>query len=315
MSEYAVFGGCLRSDELSFPELHPAFGRTPNWSLRIARDASVDEPCEVLGVSPHVGCKIALYRMPNGFRLHHSCSGDFDISTDGSDILWHPCPGAGFETVRNDVLGRVLSVSLHLSGIMPLHGSAVAFEDNAVAFLAPKHHGKSTLVTALTRAGGAPLTDDTVAVDPGPPTFIRPGVYSVRLYRDSACKLFDEEIGQRRALDGKHVVDYAADFSPSADRIPLSAIYLVKPVTPGAVTAPASRSRLSASQAAISILANAKIGMLLGKEQTQRAFECSVILARSVPVYSLEVVRDFERIDEVVELISGWHQLPDAIPA
>jgi hypothetical protein len=139
-------------------------------------------------------------------------------------------------------------------------------------------------------------------------------VYSVRLNRDSASRLFDEEIGERRALDGKHVIDYAPDFSPPADRIPLSAIYLLKPVTAGSDAA-ASRSRLSASQAAMSILANAKIGMLLGKEQTQRAFECSVTLARSVPVYSLEVVRDFERIEEVVELISGWHQMPDAIPA
>lgn len=314
MSDYAVFGGCLRSDQLSFPELHAGFGRNPDWSLRIAGDASLEEPSELLGVSPHVGCRIALYRTPNGFRLHHSCSGDFDISTDGSDILWHPGPGTGLETVRNDVLGRVLSISLHLRGILALHGSAVALEDNAVAFLAPKHHGKSTLATALTRAGGAILTDDTVAVDPGPPAFIRPGVYSVRLNGDSACRLFEEEIGQRRALDGKHVIDYATDFSPPADRIPLSAIYLLKPVAPGDA-APASRSRLSASQAVISILANAKIGMLLGNEQTQRAFECSVALARSVPVYSLEVVRDFERIDEVVELISGWHQMPDAIPA
>ena len=314
MSEYAVFGGCLRSDELSFPELHPGCGRKPDWSLRIAGDATRDEPYELLGVSTYVRCKVALYRTRNGFRLHHSCSGDFDISPDGSDIVWHPCPEAGLEMVRNDVLGRVLSVSLHLSGIMPLHGSAVAFEDNAVAFLAPKHHGKSTLATALTHAGGALLTDDTVAVDPGPPAFIRPGVYSVRLNRDSASRLFEEEIGERRALDGKHVIDYASDFSPPADRIPLSAIYLLKPVTAGSDAA-ASRSRLSASQAAMSILANAKIGMLLGKVETQRAFECSVTLARSVPVYSLEVVRDFERIEEVVELISGWHQMPDAIPA
>lgn len=314
MSEYAVFGGCLRSDELAFPELHSGFGRKPDWSLRIAGNAIVEEPCELLGVSTYVRCRVALYRTPNGFRLHHSCSGDFDISTDGRDILWHPCPGVGSEMARNDVLGRVLSVSLHLSGMMPLHGSAVAFEDSAVAFLAPKHHGKSTLATALTHAGGALLTDDTVAVEPGPPAFIRPGVCSARLNRDSASRLFEEEIGQRRALDGKHVIDYATDFSPPADRIPLSTIYLLKPATPGGAAA-ARRSRLSASQAAISILANAKIGMLLGKEQTRRTFECSVTLARSVPVYSLEVVRDLERIDEVVELISGWHQQPEAIPA
>jgi hypothetical protein len=33
-------------------------------------------------------------------------------------------------------------------------------------------------------------------------------------------------------------------------------------------------------------------------------------LAGQVPVYALDVIRDFDRIDEVVGAIMGWHGAP-----
>jgi hypothetical protein len=308
MPDYSVFGGCLRSEQLFFPELPLCVGCSPDWSLRVADGQSIDPPGEILGIGPQTRCRIHLHRMPNGFRLRHSCSGEFDISSDGTDIVWYPSPDTPLEMGRNDILGRVLSIVLHVRGILSLHGSAVALEHDAIAFLAPKHHGKSTLATALAHAGATLLTDDTVAVDPGPPAVVSPGIPSARLYQDSASKLFDDDPDRHHGVDGKYVADYLSDSTSSEVPVPLSAIYILEPVSRSRGIA-ASRVSLRPRHAAIPIIANAKVRYLLGKTEAHAIFERAVTLVRSVPVYTLQVVRDFDRIEEVVEIMSGWHEL------
>jgi hypothetical protein len=304
---YTAFGGCLQSEQLLFPELPFSESEVPHWSLRVA-----DEPCdhpvgEMVGAGLEPHCEIALYRIPDGFRLRHSCTGDFDITTNGSRIVWYPRADAIPEMGRIDVLGRVLSVALHMSGVLSLHGSAVAFEQSAVAFLAPKHHGKSTLAAALLRAGARLVSDDTVAVEPSAPVTIHSGVPSMRLCGDSAQKLIGAETPQRVGIDGKHIVDHRGADAVVPDKTPLSAIYLLESVVRGVGAPAASRSRLPVSQAAISIVTHVKIGSLLGKAEATVVFDRAVTLAHLVPVYTLEVVRDFTRIDDAVDMIMGWH--------
>lgn len=304
---YTTFGGCLRSEQLLFPELPFSDSETPHWSLHVA-----DEPCErrigeMVGAGFESSCEIALYRIPDGFRLRHSCTGDFDITTSGSRIVWYPCDDAKLEMGRIDVLGRVLSVALHMAGLLTLHGSAVAFEQGAVAFLAPKHHGKSTLAAALLRAGARLVSDDTVAVEPSPPVTVHSGVPSMRLCSDSAQKFIGAETPQRVGIDGKHVVDHKGADSVMLGQTPLSAIYLLKPVLRGMSVPAASRTKLSVSQAAISIVSHVKIGSLLGKAEASVVFDRAVRLAHLIPVYRLEVVRDFDKIDDAVDTIVGWH--------
>jgi hypothetical protein len=308
MPDYSVFGWCLRSEQLLFPELPHCVGGAPDCLVRIADGRSTEQPGEILGATPQTQCRIALHRMPQGFRLRHSCSGEFDISSDGSDIVWYPRADLPLEMARNDILGRVLSIALHARGALALHGSAVALERNAVAFLGPKHRGKSTLATALIRAGGTLLTDDTIAVDVLNPAILSPGIRRARLYEDSARMLFDEEENHRHGLDGKYVVQYSSDSSQLPARIPLSAVYILKPMSRDLPTA-ATRIRLSSRHAVISIISNSKVGQLLGSTAARAIFELVTTLVQSTPVYTLQVVRDLERIDEVVEIMSGWHDL------
>jgi hypothetical protein len=309
MPDYSVFGGCLRSEQLLFPELPECIGETADWLLRVAGGPSTEKPGEILGVAPHIRCRLALHRMPHGFRLHHSCSGEFDIDSDGSNIVWYPRPGAPLEIGRNDILGRVLSIALHARGVLALHGSAVALQRDAIAFLAPKHHGKSTLATALVNAGGTLLTDDTIAVDARLPAVLNPGIRSARLCYDSARRLFDDEEDQLHGVDGKYVIHYPADSSLAAARIPLSAVYILEPASREVPTA-AARIRLPAPQAVMSIISNSKVGYLLGSSGARTMFELVATLVQSIPVYKLQVVRNFERIEEVIEIMSGWHELP-----
>jgi serine kinase of HPr protein (carbohydrate metabolism regulator) len=72
-------------------------------------------------------------------------------------------------------------VALHLQGLLCLHGSGVGIDGSAVAFLANKGAGKSTLATALCAAGATLVTDDMLPVDPRSPVMAWPSMPAVRL--------------------------------------------------------------------------------------------------------------------------------------
>lgn len=308
MPYYATFDGCLHSDQLLFPELPFSDSRTPSWQLEvISESGGLVEDGELLGSGLEPYCEITLCRIPGGLRLRHSCTGYFDITDDGRKIAWHPTPTASLEMGRIDVLGRVLSVALHVNGVMALHGSAVEFDGTAVAFLAPKHHGKSTLAAALVRAGAKLLSDDTVAVQPSPSATVHYGVPSMRLCTDSAERFITAETPQRIGVDGKHVVDHKRDEVVTAAHTPLSAIYLLQPVVRGIGVDSVRRIRLPVTQAAIALVGHTKIAPLLGKTEATLVFERAATLARAVPVYRLEVVRDFDEINAVVDTLMSWH--------
>lgn len=310
MPNYTTFAGCLSSNQLLFPELPLSDVQVPKWSLRVSQEPSSGELGELLGAWPDPSCKIELCRLRTGFRLHHSCTGEFDISADGAELVWYPRPETTPEMARNDVLGRVMAVALHAAGGLTLHGSAVAIEERVVAFLAPKHHGKSTLAAALVREGARLVTDDIVAVELDGPAQVRSGVHSMRLCTDSADRLIEQKTPRRFGVDGKHVVDHAGPHLVMLGMAPLSAIYVLRPVNGDRSQSAATRRQLTSMQAAMTLLTHGKISPLLGKAEAATVFERAVTLAGQVPVFDLGVIRDFDRIDEVVGAIMSWHGAP-----
>lgn len=305
MNWYAVFGGCL-SSEVDFPELSPCSDSVPKWMLR-KTCVRHSEPSEYLGkdqVDPNV--QVRLYRTDRGYLLRFDDTGDFLISEDGFNIEWCPAAGARLEAARIDILGRVLPLALHLRGTFCLHGSAVVFQSGGIAFLAPKFGGKSTLALALTNAGARLGTDDTVAVEPGPPVRLQPGVHALRLWVDSASRLSDLPLRDTPPGDKQQV-------EPSAERlqlhpVSLQAVYLLSPIPQGGVAA--RRERLSQVPSALALVRHAKLGPLFGGPQSVVWLRWAAALARTVPVYQLEVVRDFERLPEVVASFVEWHGEP-----
>jgi hypothetical protein len=213
--------------------------------------------------------------------------------------------------VRMAILGRILPTALHAAGTLCLHGSAVALDGRGIAFLAPKLHGKSTLALALANAGARLLTDDTLPVDPGPPVTVGPGVHSVRLWGDSAERIAGSRVRSNRMPGGaKHVFDELPESQITLERVPLAAVYLLKPVAPLAGGEAVRRARVAAVPAAMSIVTQLKVGAVLGGEESARSFDRAVRVAESVPVFSLEVVRDFARMPDVVAQLLAWHGAP-----
>lgn len=310
MHDLTVFGGCLRS-ELHFPELRAAT-TPPDWTLRVAQDAPSLVGAVPIGEDVVDGeIRVRAFRAGDDFVLDYDDTGTFVIATGGRAISWHPRADASNVAARLDVLGRVLPMALHASGVLTLHGSAVAVGGRAIAFLAPKYHGKSTLAYALVSAGARIVTDDALAVDPGPPAPARPGVHIVRLYSDSASRL-GAEAGDTTAGGGKVSLDALPDERRMRASAPLDAIYLLTPVEARQGQPPVRRAAVDSIAGALALVRHAKLGPLLGRSEAPVLFEQAVNVARVVPVFSLSVARDLSRLEDVVTQILAWHGDPTA---
>ena len=182
----------------------------------------------------------------------------------------------------------------------------MTIDGGAIGLVAPKRHGKSTLALALVRSGGRLLTDDTLPIDLSEHPIAHPGLHATRLWADSAERV---ALGSPHAsATGEKVLfsNLPADSVTHASA-PLNAIYQVSPVQALDDDAPARRTRLSAVESALVIIGNAKLGPLLGKSELPALFRAGAQLARQVPVYRLDVVRDLNRLEEVAELVQLWH--------
>jgi hypothetical protein len=312
---YHVLGGALRT-ALEFPELPAADpSGSPTWRLTVSRAALPAAITRSLGSDAVRGAgDVRLARTENGFRLTYPDTGVYDVLDSGSSVRWFPPPSYPYdparflEAVRIDVLGRVLGVALHAAGIETLHGSAIAFDaETAIAFVAPKFHGKSTLASALVAGGARLLTDDTLPLEPGTPPHARPGVHSLRLWRDSARRLAGEPWSAELGAWGKFQSCGLPQDRLMHQAVPLRAVYLLAPQPPAAPDGAVERRQLPPLEAALSLVGHAKIGVLLGARGGARLLAWAVEVARAVPVFRLRFPRDYDRLDGVVASLQEWH--------
>ena len=304
---YSVFGGVLRS-RLMFPELLPSSNDDTDWNLYIGDENLSPEAGRQIG-ERRVGSE--LYRLlagPAGYQLSYSGAGRFDISRDGRAITWFPTSTAKPELARWIVLGPALGLALEATGHLCLHGSAVAIGERAIGFIAPKHHGKSTIAVALTTAGATFVGDDTLAVTCGAFPTLRPGIPAVRLWKDAARSL---DIGRLCNTVFEGVKTTATGFSAQNIRrapVPLSAIYVLEPVPYNENEPPVQRRALSLPAAAAALAQHAKLpDTLVGLAYAGHRLRRAATLAMATPVYSLRIARDFEQLPAVVSQILDWH--------
>ena len=305
---YAVFGGVLASD-LEFPELEITVrSQHCTWTLEVESSAPPSLELTALGERQLGMETYRLWRMSSGLRLEYSHAGVFDISTDGSRITWYYRADALPELVRNIVLGPALALALELAGFLCLHGSAVVLENQGLVFLGPKHHGKSTIASALTLAGARLVGDDLVAVSPGPPAMIRPGVASVRLWGDAVSALPMRGVCESLIPGVKTTATGFAAFALMREPAPLAAIYVLAPVDKTHEPA-CARTRFAPVPGAIALAHQTKLAdSLVGMRAAGTQLAAAAAVAATVPVFTLSVARDLTRLNELVKQIFHWHR-------
>ena len=318
MPDYAVYGGRLRS-ALVLPELRPALPhpRPPDWTLRVAPLAGrADGPdsAERIGGQRYADdVDVELLRAGERWRVTTSDVGDFDLGADG-EITWWCREGAREDLAGFDLLGRVLPLLLYREGALPLHASSVVVGSEAVAFVGPKGHGKSTLALCLAQRGARLLSDDVSVLRlDGGAVIAHPGVHAVRLWEDAAERLDVRAYGAPGAIGRKLVVGAVPPALLADEPAPLAAVYVLQP--PAAdrsgetsdASEAAARRPLGATAAALALVRHTTAGGLLGGGEAARVLERAAAVARLVPVYALDLARDFARLDEAAATVAGWH--------
>ena len=307
MPDYHIFGGILRS-HVEFPELEPSTAAAPTWELsRVSRPRPVSALVPLGRENVEANVEVTLASHDEGLRLVFDDTGTFDVLDGGRAIEWTPPPAPRLDAVRKDLLGRVFAVALGQQGCATLHGSAVAIAGTAVVFLAPKFHGKSTTATAMVDAGARLLADDLVPVTLADAPMVLPSVPVVQLWQDSA-----ERVGGRAATlpaEGpapKRQIKWREPDRNVAAPVPLAAVYLLAPRRPDAATS-VSRHRLAGVAAALAMLGQAKVGALIGVQRQAELMQALATISEKVPVYRLEIPRDFERLTELTSSLLAWH--------
>jgi hypothetical protein len=309
--DHAIFGGCLRS-EFPIPELPPLRGAEPDWIFERATESRSD--ASYLG-DDHVDATIRVRcsKLGDGYRLEFDDTGTFDVVERGRRIAWTPGASSAMELVRADLLGGVFSVALHLQGLLCLHGSAVGVDGVAVAFLANKGAGKSTLATAMCDTGSTLITDDMLPVDPREPVMAWPSLPAVRLLHDSASHLRLASGPTHPATNKYHVNELPSD-KVEGSRLPMAAIYELAPVPSGAGVPAVERIRVRSTAAVGTLLRHHRAGTAIGGTESMNLFVRASDIVRTVPVYRLQIARDFTRLPDVVRQIRAWHS-PAGAPA
>ena len=316
MPDYLIFGKCLRS-ELSFPELVVAHGHQPRWTLRLGALTTQDDG-EVLSDSQlSSSCRIRITQHGERLRFFHSCSGTFEMSNDGSDIVFDAANAVNTDVARSDLVARLLLTFADHDRVTWLHGSAVMVAGNAVAFVGPSGAGKSTLALALARHGARHICDDTLPIESGRPPVVWPSDQTIRLHPDSKTHLAEYTTAARRESDGKFILTHASlgadtaihDSPAEATKTPLSAIYVLSRPSdaPLLVTEAIRRIAIEPRLAVGALLRHLRLGTVI-----DRSFACTRMkqladVLAFVPVYELHLARDWSAIDDVARQIIAWH--------
>jgi hypothetical protein len=306
---YAAFGEALRS-ELEFPELREAADEKIAWTVLVSRDEAPPALEREVGrdeVEP--GVPVVLLDRGESWILRYADTGAYLVNPQARTITWHRVPGAQDANARLDLLGRVFAVALHAVGTYVLHGGAVAIGDRAVAFVAPKRAGKSTLVAHLVAAGAQFISDDSVPIALGRSMLVLPCGRSIRLLSDSFARLSEMNgLRPRDQLDVKEkpsllISDHAVRTAPAQ----LDAIYVLSPSASSQGSESLKRERLPGPRAAAELIRHSKLGALLGATIGSDAVERAVVIASVAPVFALTVPQDFAQSSMVVSQLFDWH--------
>lgn len=150
---------------------------------------------------------------------------------EGKRISISPMEEYEEDMIRLWILGTCMGAILMQRKVFPLHGSAVAINGKAYAFVGDSGAGKSTLASAFLNQGYQLLSDDVIAVSLSPDNtpIVTPSYPQQKLWQDSLNN-FGMETSNYRSIYGretKYNVPVPSKYFPNP--LPLAGVFeLVK---------------------------------------------------------------------------------------
>ncbi|HEY8597155.1 MAG TPA: hypothetical protein VIL85_01920, partial [Thermomicrobiales bacterium] len=153
---YHAYGLTLHA-QLPLPELRPATEQSvPDIVIHLGTPDAISPAWR--GPGAHFDDPL------REVALVYTEGGSFFIR-GGREVIVVPMPGQDEAAIRLNLLGVALAVAQHQRGRLVLHGSVVAADGRAVAFLGGSGWGKSTLAASLHNAGYPLIADDLVSLE------------------------------------------------------------------------------------------------------------------------------------------------------
>ncbi|MDQ3720250.1 MAG: hypothetical protein M3350_05645 [Actinomycetota bacterium] len=175
-----------------------------------------------------------------GYRLEASYYGRYLVTGDGRRVLCAPTAIAEWAW-QAFVIGQILPLLVVLHGMETLHGSAVAYGDEAIGLVAPSHGGKSSLAMNLVRHGAAFAADDVLALEPaGGSIALHPGPALASVRHAEARAMGPEAVAGLGPVRGRDDHELRVAVATPRRRLRLAALYFLEraeqeprePVTP-----------------------------------------------------------------------------------
>ena len=221
-----------------------------------------------------------------GYRVWAPYYGRHLVSPDGASVE-SALPRVPFARWQRLFFGEILPLAACLQGLHLVRSSAVAIDGHVVAFLGPKHSGKTAFTAHLVALGAEFVTDDALAVEltpagvmahPGP---ARLSIERVELERVPSTQR--TRVGDCVGRSDKLMLEPA----PIAAPLPLGRIYLLRPDS-------------SVDRVAITHADPAPLGLLLAATVVdylraphvlQLQLDLCNALAETIPVYDVDLPR------------------------
>ena len=223
---------------------------------------------------------------------------------DGKEIIIDALPGVEESLVRLPLLSMAFAILLHQRGFLVMHGSAVAINNDVVAFTAGSGWGKSTMAATLYARGHQLMADDLMAVDVS--NMASPMVYSgfpqMKLWPQSAAfSLGDDPETLPRLIAGyeKRARKITARFSQKP--LPLRQIYVIS-----AGSVPEIKP-LQPQEAMLQVMSHSYIAiaakpLIQGVGGSSHFRQCTSLI-NSVRMYSLKRPSSLELLPAIAQMV------------
>jgi hypothetical protein len=313
---YSAFGLLLRSN-LGIPGLVPNPFCSSVSKVHVKLGECPDDPGEIRPEHKTLIYKssylneagdpaLKVWSVADGAILHlaYSDGMQFWLDRRGTSI-WAQWPEtSSLEDAATYLLGPVLGALLRIRGVICLHASAVAFEDQAVAFVGPPGAGKSTTAAILARRGCAVLSDDIVALAEGAGVYrVLPAYPYLSLWPDSVSMLYGSTDSLPRFIpqwEKRCLRLGEKDSKFQEQELPLRAIYLLRERTMGSGTQVES---VSVRNAFLDLLTNSYAARILNAQNRAREFDFLARLVSQVPTRAIRLSEEANLDAGLVRLI------------
>lgn len=250
---------------------------------------------------------LRVFRLLEGkfYRFCYADGTEFLVDQFGTEIWAEWCEPLTLEDTTTYLLGPIMGFVMLLRGVVCLHASAIAIDNNAIALVGPAGSGKSTTAAAFSESGFSILAEDVVTLDDREDQFlVRPAYPCIRLWPASVRALFGTETDLPRLTPNwdKRYLDLT-ERPEQFQQYPLTlaAIYQLgdRRADP---SAPFVRP-LDRAEGLMSLIANTYATKLMDKQMRAREFEVLTRVLSNVPLRRVTPHADPERIPELCNSI------------